>query len=263
MGTGTRHAFPAIMNPSIRILGFCIACLLCGAPAGAQDTCTTGSEPTLQARAFATGAWRIIPIGVGGPNLCLRFEPVGDSYVNEQVDLTSLTLTSLETGSVTSIRCTPAKTVVEGDQDGNGVAELPAWFSQPDLALLFDRIKGRIQVTATLRGRLVDGTEFCGPAPLTLIHPKHHPRSLVTPNPLNPRGVLRVATSRTGTLRVRVFDLQGRYVRTLADRTAEPGAHEIEVDGMDQAGHALGSGVYFYVAETSDGTLRGRFAILK
>jgi flagellar hook capping protein FlgD len=230
--------------------------LLTGARVGAQC-------PSPQARAFPTAMWRVIPVGVGGPNLCLQVEPIGGSYVNDQVDITSFTLTSEGTGSVTSIPCMPPKSVVVGDHDGNGFVELPAWFAQNDLALLFDKIKGRTDVTAVLSGRLVDGTPICALAPLNLIHPKHHPRSLVTPNPINPRGVLRVTTSHPGTLRVRVFDLQGRWVRTLADGPAEPGTHDIEVDGLDQAGHPLGSGVYFFVAETSDGTLRGRFAVLK
>lgn len=222
------------------------------------------SGPSLQARAFATGTWHVVPVGVGGPNLCVRFEPVGGSYVNTEVDLTSLTLTSPETGSVTTIRCIPPKSAVEGDQDRDGIAELPACFAQSDLALLFDKIKGRVEVTASLAGSLADGSGFCAPVALTVIGTKHRPgTAVVSPNPLNPRGVLSVTTSRAGRLRVRVFDVQGRLVRTLADGRAEAGSHDLEVDGMDEAGRPLGSGIYFYVAETSDGTVRGRFAILK
>ncbi|HET9251732.1 MAG TPA: T9SS type A sorting domain-containing protein [Candidatus Eisenbacteria bacterium] len=238
----------------------CAVMLLFGARAGAQTVCT--SEATLEARAFVTGPWRIIPVGVGGPNLCLRFESVGGSYVNEQVDMTSITLTSLETGSVTSISCIAAKSAIEGDLDGNGVRELPAWFGQADLARLFDRIKGRVEVTAIVQGNLADGSTFCGPASLTLIHPKHHPRSLVTPNPFHAGGVLRVMTSRAGSLRARIFDLQGRLVSTLDHGHRTPGEHVIRVDGVDLAGRPLPSGIYFYVVETGDGATRGRFAIV-
>ena len=233
------------------------ALLACASPAGAQDT--------LPARGFASGSGRIVPVAKVSPNLCVRFEPVEGSYLNEQVDLTSLTLSSPGTGSVTSIRCIPPKSALEADQDRNGVAELPAWFAGSDVALLFDHINRPTVVSTTLSGSLVDGTVFRAVIPLTVIRagrPIH--TALVTPNPLNPRGILRVTTSRAGSLRVRVFDVQGRLVRTLEDRAGvEAGTHDVEVDGKDQAGRALGSGVFFYVAETADGTIRGRFAILK
>lgn len=250
------------MKARVWVLCSCLVSVLSGTPVNAQDVCGSGAD-LLQARAFVTGAWRILPVNLGGPSLCLRFEPVGDSYANDEVDLNSIVLTSAGTGSVTSISCIPPKTAVEADMDANGIQELPAWFSSTDLALLFDRAKGRVEVTATLTGRLVDGSSFCGPASLTLIHPKHHPRSLVTPNPLHGNGVLRIMAGSAGTLRVRIYDLQGRLVRTLARRTGVPGTHEVQVDARDEAGSPLGSGVYFYVAETGDGTVRGRFAVMK
>ena len=243
------------MKRSIRLLGLCAVSLLCAAPLRAQGTGTT-----YEARAFTTGLWRLVP--VGGPTLCIRFEPVGQSYSNEQVDLTSLTLTSLGTGSVTTIPCVPPKMAIEGDQDANGIAELPAWFSRTDLELLFDRIKGRVMVTALLGGRLTDGSTIQANVTLTLIMTKRI-RGIVTPNPLHSRGVLRVTTSRTGPIRMRMYDVQGRLVRTLADRSVAAGSHDLPVDGVDRAGRPLGSGIYYVIAETGDGVFEGRFAVLK
>jgi hypothetical protein len=45
--------------------------------------------------------------------------------------------------------------------------------------------------------------------------------------------------------RLEVFDLQGRRVRTLADRAFERGAHVLAWDGRDEHGRVLGRGVYF------------------
>ena len=233
------------------------ALLVCASSAGAQDT--------LPARGFASGPGRIVPVAKVSPNLCVRFEPVEGSYLNDQVDLTSLTLSSPGTGSVTSIRCIPPKSALEADQDRNGIAELPAWFAGSDVALLFDHINRRTVVSTTLMGSLLDGTVFSAEVPLTVIRsgrPIHD--ALVAPNPFNPRGTLRVTTSSAGTLRARVFDVQGRFVRTLIDRDGvDAGTHDLEVDGRDEAGRPLRSGVYFYAVETVDGTVRGRFTILQ
>jgi hypothetical protein len=45
--------------------------------------------------------------------------------------------------------------------------------------------------------------------------------------------------------RVVVYDIAGRAVRTLANRTFEPGEHTLVWDGADDGGRALARGVYF------------------
>jgi hypothetical protein len=46
--------------------------------------------------------------------------------------------------------------------------------------------------------------------------------------------------------RLRVFDVQGRAVATLADGVMGPGPVEIAWDGRDAGGAAVGAGLYFY-----------------
>lgn len=65
------------------------------------------------------------------------------------------------------------------------------------------------------------------------------------PNPFNPRTVLRFETARTGAVRIGVFDLRGRRLRSLVDETLGAGAHEVVWDGRDDAGRDLASGQYF------------------
>jgi FlgD Ig-like domain len=48
-----------------------------------------------------------------------------------------------------------------------------------------------------------------------------------------------------GQVRIAIWDLAGRQVRTLVDAEAGSGAHQAEWDGRDNSGHALGSGTYF------------------
>jgi flagellar hook assembly protein FlgD len=52
-----------------------------------------------------------------------------------------------------------------------------------------------------------------------------------------------------GHVLVRVFDLQGRRVRTVLDRELESGAQDITWDGLDDRGVLTPSGIYFYRIE--------------
>ena len=81
---------------------------------------------------------------------------------------------------------------------------------------------------------------------------------------MNPSGVLKLTTRIRGTVTVRLFDLSGRLVRTVArGQTFEAGDHEFALDGRDDRGAVLATGVYFYKVESSDGMTSGRFAVAK
>jgi len=63
---------------------------------------------------------------------------------------------------------------------------------------------------------------------------------------------------------VRLYDLGGRSVRTVIAAEQFPaGVHRITIDGRDERGTALASGVYFYRVETPEGASAGRFVLLK
>jgi flagellar hook assembly protein FlgD len=63
---------------------------------------------------------------------------------------------------------------------------------------------------------------------------------------------------------VRLYDVHGRLVRTLADdRAASAGEHFIHVDGRSDAGTPLASGVYFYRIEAAGAPKEGRLTVLK
>jgi hypothetical protein len=42
-----------------------------------------------------------------------------------------------------------------------------------------------------------------------------------------------------------------------------PGAHDVTVDGRNEQGNRLASGVYFYRVESVDGVSKGAFTVLK
>ncbi len=74
------------------------------------------------------------------------------------------------------------------------------------------------------------------------------PRALaiaaVTPNPFNPRTKIRFDVPRAGRVEVRIYDMRGRTVRTLADADLTAGRHEAVWDGRGADGGHVAAGVY-------------------
>jgi hypothetical protein len=69
-----------------------------------------------------------------------------------------------------------------------------------------------------------------------------------TPNPFNPRTVIRYWIESSGPVRLNVYDVRGRLVRTLVDaeQNGRTVPYSVVWDGRDNAGEAVASGVYFY-----------------
>ena len=66
------------------------------------------------------------------------------------------------------------------------------------------------------------------------------------PNPFNPRTTIAYELASTKSVRVTIYSLSGRLVRTLVDGTRDEGRHEVQWDGLDNHGLATPSGTYFY-----------------
>ena len=85
----------------------------------------------------------------------------------------------------------------------------------------------------------------------------------VEPNPLNPDATLTVTTTRSGFLRVRLYDVGGRLVDVLhSEESAGPGIHPVRLRTL-RGFSQLASGVYFYTVDATEGRLGGRVVILK
>ncbi len=85
------------------------------------------------------------------------------------------------------------------------------------------------------------------------------------PNPANPAATIRYAIADKGQVSLRIFDVNGRLVRTLVDQVQEPSATPFEVvwDGTSDAGRHVGSGVFFYQIDTPGFTSSKKLVILK
>ncbi len=82
-----------------------------------------------------------------------------------------------------------------------------------------------------------------------------------TPNPFNPMTVIRFEIPSRGRTSLDVYDISGRLVRSLVQKSLDAGLHEVTWDGSDNDGRAVGSGIYFYTVR-HDGERKSRKMIL-
>ncbi|MDH3198005.1 MAG: T9SS type A sorting domain-containing protein [Candidatus Krumholzibacteria bacterium] len=83
------------------------------------------------------------------------------------------------------------------------------------------------------------------------------------PNPFNPTTTIRYELDAPGAVRLEVFDVSGRLVRTLAGGTRGAGPHDATWNGTDDAGRAVASGVYYYRLTAGATTTTKRMVLLK
>ncbi len=230
----------------------------------ALATTTATIVGIFQARAFTASGNRSIRLNSGKPQWSVQLEPIGRAYMNAAVDLTSLVMKSTGTGSVDQIRAIVPKTVAGGDRDGNGVEEINVSFSKTDLRLLFSGIHGNGSATVTIEGTLYSGGVLRASLDVGIIAGGGNLAASVSPNPLNPSAVLTFFTTKSGPVRLQAFDPQGRLVRTmLHEPQVGAGYHDLAIDGRDDRGTPLASGVYYYRLEAAEGITTGRFTILR
>ncbi len=65
------------------------------------------------------------------------------------------------------------------------------------------------------------------------------------PNPFNPTTKIRFALSEPSGVRMEIYGVNGRLVRTLADGPWEAGLHSVIWNGRDEEGDDVSSGIYF------------------
>lgn len=83
------------------------------------------------------------------------------------------------------------------------------------------------------------------------------------PNPFNPRTSLVFSLAAPARSRLTVYDVSGRFVKTLLDGALAPGEHRAVWDGTDATGEPVPSGVYFYRLETDDAVATRRMVLLR
>jgi hypothetical protein len=65
------------------------------------------------------------------------------------------------------------------------------------------------------------------------------------PNPFSAATTVRFSLAREAPVEIRIFDVAGRSIRTLASSRAAPGLHQVTWDARNDAGVRAPSGTYF------------------
>jgi len=73
---------------------------------------------------------------------------------------------------------------------------------------------------------------------------KKETRLSAHPNPFNPQTTVTYELATAGVVSVRVYDVNGRLVRTLVNRSVSAGEHAVAWDGLNDRGQRVSSGVY-------------------
>lgn len=111
--------------------------------------------------------------------------------------------------------------------------------------------------------------EWWGPAPGNWVSTPDAPRVpdgltlSATPNPFVAGTTLRLTLAGAAQVDVAIHDLIGRRVRTLMRGALESGTHQMEWDGTDASGHAMGPGIYFARFEAGGEVRRVRVAKMR
>jgi hypothetical protein len=84
------------------------------------------------------------------------------------------------------------------------------------------------------------------------------------PNPFNPTTTIDFTVKELAPVSVKIYNVRGQLVRTLANDRFEPGVtHQLEWNGRNDAGQSVSSGVYFYKLVTKNFTQTKKMVLLK
>jgi len=87
--------------------------------------------------------------------------------------------------------------------------------------------------------------------------------ALRSPNPASGPLVFEIALSRADRVRLGIYDVAGRLVRTVVDEAMAPGAHAVSWDARDNRGRTVPAGAYYCVLRADGEKLEARVVILR
>ena len=83
------------------------------------------------------------------------------------------------------------------------------------------------------------------------------------PNPFNPSTTIQFAVETMHTSTLKVYDINGRLVKTIVDEKLDQGIYSVLWKGTDKFGRPVSSGVYFYELQTEYFNQRRKMILLK
>ena len=123
------------------------------------------------------------------------------------------------------------------------------------------------ELGATLRVHtrtgVVDGVTIDVPVLALGTNPPPLATVRASPNPLESSTRIKYTLSHPATGAIRIYSVDGRAVRTVAEGRFEPGPHEIPFDGKDDAGRRLGQGGYLIRFDTDVVKVAGKLFVVR
>jgi len=83
------------------------------------------------------------------------------------------------------------------------------------------------------------------------------------PNPFNPVTVIQYQLPQTAHVRIDIYNVAGKLVRTVVDEPQEAGYKAVTWDGTDESGRKVASGVYLYRMQAADHVSKRMMVLLK
>jgi hypothetical protein len=93
--------------------------------------------------------------------------------------------------------------------------------------------------------------------------PKLGYRANAVPNPFNPATTITFELAKPGRVKLVIYDVTGRKVRTLVDRDYQAGVHQVGWRGGSEGGATVASGVYYAVYSANGKSVRIKLTLLK
>jgi len=83
------------------------------------------------------------------------------------------------------------------------------------------------------------------------------------PNPFNPSTIIRYDIPKSSAVRIMIYDILGREVRTLVNEQKAPGSYSVQWKGDDNSGYKVSSGIYLYMIKSGDYVNTRKMIIMK
>jgi len=228
-----------------------------------SDTATTTARIADSCGSRVFNGYDVIKLATGKPAWFAFVQPAGGCYTNSDVVTSSFVLKY----AGNQIQADARRTSVGGDRSGDGIEEIRVSFLKTDLRTLFAGLpNGHNMVEVTIEANLATGGMLVGTTQVDVVSSGSSSTAAATisPNPMNPAATLTFTTTRSGSVKVEMFDIRGRLVRTILDEHfLAAGVHDVRIEGRGLRGESLASGVYFIRGVSADGEFKQTIAILK
>ena len=145
-----------------------------------------------------------------------------------------------------------ARTDVDGRASINGIAD-----SLTSYTIAAVKPNHTVRMANYSSGLATDADEPDQPRPYSFSLRRNYP------NPFNPSTVIEFELAQAAVVSLKVYNVLGQQVATLASGRYGAGRHSSQWDGIDQNGEAVAGGLYFYRLTSGANTAVGKMVLLK